>query len=77
MNVGKGVTSGVTGVVQTGVGAVGTVGNGVVKGVGTVGGAAVGGVGAVAGGARNVVGAMPGMGAIKNDGKSSARGECD
>jgi hypothetical protein len=54
---------------------VGAVGKGATGVVTSVGGAAVGGVGAISGQAKNALGSMPGMGALKDDPKNSARGE--
>ncbi|BEI84326.1 hypothetical protein CcaverHIS002_0409300 [Cutaneotrichosporon cavernicola] len=82
--VGKGAIHGVGAVGGGVVHGVGAVGGGVVHGVGAVGkgaagvvtnvgGAAVGGVGAIGGQAKNALGSIPGMGALKDDPKGSAR----
>lgn len=82
--IGKGVVKGVGTVGKGAVQGVGAVGGGVVQGVGAVGkgavgvvtnvgGVAAGGVGAIGGQAKNALGSIPGMGALKDDPKGSAR----
>ncbi|KLT44354.1 tricalbin [Cutaneotrichosporon oleaginosum] len=71
--VGKGAVQGVGAVGGAAIHGVGAVGKGATGVVTGVGGAAIGGVGALGGQAKNVLGSMPGMGALKDDPKNSAR----